>query len=86
MILHEEGMVSLIADCIRQAVEDYEADFHKSGIPDAGAFLLSAGLLDDDGRLDPRFRRTRRHSLAQGRPRTAGNPMRSPDGRKPHAV
>lgn len=60
MTFHEDGLASLLGDCIRQAVRDYLDGFTKNGIPDAGEFLESCGLLDENGLLDSRLKHPRR--------------------------
>lgn len=55
----DDWYIDLAARIIAVAIEDYRTGYTHAGIPDAGAFLRSAGLLTDKG-LDTRIRITTR--------------------------
>jgi hypothetical protein len=57
--MRDDWAYDLAAKIVRRALADYQMHYTHAGIPDAGAFLRSAGLLTDKG-LDTRIRITTR--------------------------
>lgn len=44
-----DGLVDILAACVRQALADYRTGYVGFRMPDAATFLRSAGILTDDG-------------------------------------
>lgn len=63
--MRDDWAVELYAAIARQALRDYERDYHKQGIMDAARWLRLAGLLTEDGQLDTRGITQRRREEEQ---------------------
>lgn len=50
--VNSDGLEAILAACVKQAIVDYRRGYVGFRMPDAAAFLRSAGILKDDGSID----------------------------------
>jgi hypothetical protein len=74
-----DGLIDVLAACVRQALRDYATQYRDPRMPDAKAFLVAAGIVHPvTGAVDAHG-----HVLPDRRTYTkVSGGARSPDGRK----